>query len=283
MALNWDDLKVLLAVARSGSISRAAVLLRIDQSTTGRRLTGLEAELGATLFVRSKTGMAPTEAGEKLILYAQDVERRIDRIVEEAGAASAMPNGTVRLLGNAWVLDRLSSTVLAPFLAENPKLTLRLVTRPPDVRMRGDPTVSLWFEAPPQPGEFAIKLGDVPFALYCAADADPEDLGWVSFYDEDAPRRAPVKAWEKLRKPGDPLHLTATDADILHSAVRQRVGKGLLPMCLGSADPALKRIGEGAPVLVRVLHLHAHPDTVQSVRVQATIRWLRETFAEVFG
>jgi len=58
--LNWDDLKILLAVARAGSLSRAAVQLGLGQSTVSRRLSGLEATLGTKLFKRSKTGLVLT-------------------------------------------------------------------------------------------------------------------------------------------------------------------------------------------------------------------------------
>lgn len=280
--MNWDDMKVMLAVARSKSLSRAALMLRMDQSTVSRRLTALEADLGATLFVRSKTGIAPTEAGARMVLHAGEIERRVDRMAEEATASDSEPVGTVRLAGNAWILERLSATVLPPFLAAHPRLTLRLVARPPEVRARGDATVSLWFEKTPEPGEFAIKLGEVPFSLYCARGVAPETRDWVSFFDEDAPRRAPVRAWEKLRAPGDGLRLTATDAGLLAATIRAGIGKGILPQCLGDEDPGLERVESDKGDLLRTLHLHAHPDTVQARRVQATVRLLRDSFAEVF-
>ena len=50
--MNWDDLKIALAIARAGSMSRAADLLGMDQSTVGRRLAALEAALGE-VFIRA--------------------------------------------------------------------------------------------------------------------------------------------------------------------------------------------------------------------------------------
>ena len=282
MALNWNDLKVMLAVARSGSLARASVMLGMDQSTTGRRLSALEAELGTLLFVRTKSGVMPNEACEKLMQHAIEVERRMDRIAEDASADAKQPAGIVRLLSNSWILERLANTVLGPFMEAHPKLSLRMITFPPVVQTRSDTSISLWFEAPPLPGEFAIKLGDVPYAIYAAKNAEPDQLDWVSFFDEDAPRRVPVRAWEKARKRGDFLRMTATDAQLLGAIVRAGIGKGILPICLADKDPHLVRIGEDNPDLVRTLHLHAHPDTVQNLRAQTTIRWLRESFDKVF-
>lgn len=282
MSMNWDDLKVLLAVGRGGSLSRAAMMLGIDQSTAGRRLTAIEAELGVTLFVRSKTGFTPTDAGNRAIARAIEVEQRIERLAEEATVPEAGPSGVVRLLGNNWVLNRLAQTTLTPFARANPNLVIRLVTRPPLVHVRSDATLSLWFETPPRPEEFAIKLGDVPYSAYAAKDLDLDEAGWVSFFDEDAPRRAPVRTWEKARKRGETLRATASDAGVLMTTVQAGLGKGFLPMCIAQEAPGLRQLDVEPRQLNRPLNLHVHPDTVQSLRIQATIRWLRESFATVF-
>jgi len=280
--MDWDNLKVALAISRLGSLTQAAQALGIDQSTAGRRLTALEGDLGTILFVRSKTGFALTDAGEAAINQAIVVERRIDRLRDAVTPSETGPVGTVRLLGNHWTLDRLARTTMGPFLASNPRLDLRVVTLTPRGRIRGDASLSIWFEVEPRESEFAIKLGDVPYAVYCAQDADAESLGWISFYDEDANRPIVTRAHKRLRARGEPVRMTATDAGIMLSAVRRGVGKALLPMCLAEEHEDLVRVKEGEPDLIRALHLHAHPDTVEAARIQATIRWLRETFPAVF-
>lgn len=72
------------------------------------------------------------------------------------------PVGVVRLIGNPWTVDRLARTVMAPFLTQHPHLDLRIVTLTPRSPLRGEATLSLWFEAEPRESEFAIKLGEVP-------------------------------------------------------------------------------------------------------------------------
>lgn len=281
--MNWDDLKVVLAISRAGSLSKAATLLGMDQSTAGRRLTAIEAALGVILFTRSKTGFTETQEGDAVVRRALEVEARIDQINEDLRESGDGPAGKVRILGNGWTLMQLTATTLPSFLIANPKVDLRLVTHRPEVQRRGDATVSLWFEASPQPGEFAIKLGDVPYGLYAAEDADPDRLDWLSFFDEDAPRRAPVRIFERMKKKGERLRLTATDAGLLLAAVKRGAGKALLPDCIAENTPGLQRLCGEAPPLVRQLHLHTHPDTVQTLRVQTTIRWLRESFETTFA
>lgn len=281
MSLNWDDLKVLLAVARAGSLSRAGVMLGIDQSTIGRRLSAVEAAFGTGLFLRDKTGVTPTEVGQRLVDHALEIERRIDRMAE-AGVPDTEPSGVLRLVGNAWVLERLAERVLSPFLTSHPKMELRLISRLPQVPSRSHPTMSLWFDKAPQPGDFAVRLGQVPYGIYVAEGVDTPD--WVTILDEDFPGQAIVRVMEQQRrKTKGVVRLTASDSRILAAAIAGGLGRGLLPVCQGDEMPGLVRLDSGPPPLLRSLHLQTHPDTVQSARVQTAIRWLRGCFAEVFG
>ena len=75
MSLNWDDMRIFLAVARDGSLSAAARHLKVTQPTVGRRLGQLEADLGARLFDRLPDGFVPTQAGEELLPIAEDMEK----------------------------------------------------------------------------------------------------------------------------------------------------------------------------------------------------------------
>ncbi|MEO1016775.1 MAG: LysR family transcriptional regulator, partial [Pseudomonadota bacterium] len=68
--MNWDDLKIVLAIHRSKSMSQAARMLEIDPSTATRRLAAIESDLGAILFSRSKSGLAATDAGQIAIEHA---------------------------------------------------------------------------------------------------------------------------------------------------------------------------------------------------------------------
>ncbi|MCX7558454.1 LysR family transcriptional regulator [Sulfitobacter sp. F26204] len=282
MSLDWNDLKVALAVKRSGSIARAAVQLDLDQSTVSRRLSALETALGTTLFKRSKSGLQLTEVGERLLPLALKAERSIDHITEQACEEEKGPSGLVRILSNAWILDRLTEKVMPGFLDAFPGISVRLLFKESDVPVQSDATVSLWFEAPPRHGDIAEPLGAVPFALYCHKDIEERTLDWVSFFDEDSPKRAPVHFLEKHRAEQEQIRVTALDAQLVRTAVRAGIGKGFLPMCLGENDPGLKRISGHQPAFFRVLHLHAHPDTRQTHRTQAIIATLRESFESGF-
>jgi DNA-binding transcriptional LysR family regulator len=65
------DLKVFIAVAESESMSKAAGIVALTQPAVSFRIAGLEAELGAPLFHRTRSGAFLTEAGRKFYFYAQ--------------------------------------------------------------------------------------------------------------------------------------------------------------------------------------------------------------------
>ena len=65
------QLEAFTEVARLASVSRAAEALHLTQPALTARLQTLEADLGIDLFVRSRRGMALTDAGRVLLPYAQ--------------------------------------------------------------------------------------------------------------------------------------------------------------------------------------------------------------------
>ena len=83
---NWNDLRAFLAVARTGRLSAAAARLEADHTTVGRRISALEAELGARLFDRTPGGHVLTPHGERLMPMAETMESLAIRVAGELGA-----------------------------------------------------------------------------------------------------------------------------------------------------------------------------------------------------
>ncbi len=280
--MNWDDVKLALAVARTGSLNRAAQLLGVNQSTVSRRLTALEADLATTLFKRSRQGLVPTDAGAGFVRRAADIEARTEALVEATQNTDSRPAGVVRLVGNQWIIDQLLRGGLARFLADNPEIEIRTIAGRPETSLwRGEPGIGLWFEASPVDDAFSVRLGAVPYAVFQKRGGGA--TAWVAFHDEDHPASAAKLAAYIARDPGTPVRLTALDATTLREAVADGVGKALLPVCMGGSDPRLERVGSGAPEVTRILHVHAHPDTIGSPRIEALLDWTRRNFDRVFA
>lgn len=75
--MNWDDTKILLAIGRTGGLSRSAKLLGISVSTVHRRAMELEKSLCATLFSRDSDGYTLTDVGERFFALAEQAEEHL--------------------------------------------------------------------------------------------------------------------------------------------------------------------------------------------------------------
>lgn len=111
---NFNDLVAFVTVAREKSFTRAAAQLGVSQSALSHTIRGLEERLGLRLLTRTTRSVAPTEAGERLLLT---VAPRLDEIESEVAALSDLrdkPAGNIRISA----AEHSTSTVLWPKLAQ---------------------------------------------------------------------------------------------------------------------------------------------------------------------
>jgi DNA-binding transcriptional LysR family regulator len=125
-ALDWDDVRVLLALCRGRTLRAAASALRVNASTVGRRLDALEAALGTRLFDRLKDGLAPTAAAEQLLAHAERVEQAALSLVSAAEGFEREPEGVVRISALPGVADHFVAPALPRLLARFPRLRIEL-------------------------------------------------------------------------------------------------------------------------------------------------------------
>ena len=78
--MNWDDLKLFLALLRHGTARRAAIDVGVSHSTVARRIAEFEASFGAKLLEKRADGYALTSAGEGMLVAAEHVEREIEGV-----------------------------------------------------------------------------------------------------------------------------------------------------------------------------------------------------------
>jgi DNA-binding transcriptional LysR family regulator len=121
---NVTDLLAFIAVAQEGSFTRAAAKLGVTQSALSHAMRELEARLGVRLLSRTTRSVAPTAAGERLLM---NVTPRLDEIESELAAVvetREMPAGTIRITATDYAID----TVLWPRLS-------RVLPRYPDIKV----------------------------------------------------------------------------------------------------------------------------------------------------
>src|ERR1700757_899143 len=97
-AMDWNDVRVFLAVAREGSMRAAGRALRLSQPTIARRFAAFEASFGGpALFDRLPEGLRLNAAGEQLISAAESIEDAVLTLERRRAAASPVLSGTVRI------------------------------------------------------------------------------------------------------------------------------------------------------------------------------------------
>ena len=94
--MDWDDLRIFLAVARAESLSAAGRKLKIDPATVGRRIARLEEAVAARLFVKGPQGYALTDAGGRLLAHAERAETVMEGAAEALTGAEGL-SGQIRI------------------------------------------------------------------------------------------------------------------------------------------------------------------------------------------
>ncbi len=127
--MDWDDLRIFLAVARSESLSGAGKRLKIDAATVGRRIARLEEAMGARLFAKSPQGYALTEEGTRLLPHAERAETALDGAREALSGPEGL-SGQIRIGAPDGCANYLLPQVLAGICDANPGLEVQIVALP---------------------------------------------------------------------------------------------------------------------------------------------------------
>lgn len=129
--MDWDDMRVFLALARGESLGRAGQVLRLDPATVGRRITRLEDGLGRRLFTRSHQGYALTEDGARLLPHAIEAETALIAASDAAQATGGTGlSGQIRIGAPDGCANYLLPQVVAAICAENPALEVQIIALP---------------------------------------------------------------------------------------------------------------------------------------------------------
>lgn len=285
--MNWDDLRIFLAVAREGSLSAAARALKVTQPTIGRRLKGLEDALRTRLFDRLPEGFVPTEAGIELRPLAEAMERDALAVDRQRAAFTQEARGVVRI--SVWeTFAQFLTDHLTELRTQLPEIEIELsVTHILADLMRREADLLIRECLPKNPGLVARKLGRYSHAIYGARDyveAHPaargetryRDCAWVG-YDEDHAYFL-NQTWLLSRLEGRLPAVRVNNGIVLHEAVRKGVGLGVLPCFAGDRDPALQRLSPPLEDITRDLHLVMHQDLRRSPAVRAVSEALLNIF-----
>ena len=269
--MNWDDMKLFLAVARTGSISGGAKQLGVQHSTVSRRLRSLEEKLGARLIERKKSGYELTLAGENVKQSAIRIER------EMLGVDEALLGKDTTLVGPLRVtaINNMASSVLMPMFAQfselHPQVDLHIIVSNMDASLaQREADIAIRLTNTPTDTLIGKRLLTVASTIYGShkyikkirqQKAEPKWLGvnCCVFH----------KTWTKQYCSHQTHNFYSDDTLLTLAAIRENLGVSYLPCFLGDADPKLERYCEPDPQHDLGLWVLLHPDLKRTARVLA--------------
>ncbi len=269
--MNWDDLRLFLAVARAGSISAGARRLGLQHSTVSRRMHKLEEDLGVRLLEKTRDGCDPTLAGQNLLQAATRMER--EAVAVEGGLAGLDQQlvGPLRVTA----INNMATTVLMPmfrdFMARYPGVELHVMVSNEDASLAGrEADVAIRLANAPTDTLVGKRVVTVASTIYASPDyrarlqADGGTPQWLGVACCGFHR-----SWTRAACEGQRHRFYSDDTLLTQAALCAGLGISILPCFLGDADPGLVRWCEPRPEWSLGLWILLHPDLRRTARVLA--------------
>ncbi|AOZ69696.1 LysR family transcriptional regulator [Rhodobacter xanthinilyticus] len=274
--MDWDDLRVFLAVARGESLSAAGRALKCDAATVGRRIGRLEEDLGAKLFVKSPQGYQLSEAGGRLLPHAEAAEAAMSGAAEELSGAAGRLTGQLRIGAPDGCANYLLPQVCAAICDANPGLEIQIVALPRVFNLSKREADMAIAVSRPSAGRLTVqKLAD--YHLHLAAHEDylartppiraKADLaghrmiGYIPdmIFDKELDYFAETGAGT--------VGLASNSVSVQMQMVRAGAGVGIvhdfaIPFC-----PGVRRVLPGSVAIARTFWLIRHADDRRSERL----------------
>lgn len=119
---NFNDLLSFMVVARERSFTRAAAQLGVSQSALSHAMRNLEARLEVRLLTRTTRSVAPTEAGERLLMRLSPHLLEIEQELTALRDTRDRPAGNIRLTAGEHAMSAVLWPVLKPFMTQYPDI-----------------------------------------------------------------------------------------------------------------------------------------------------------------
>lgn len=290
MNIDWTDFRHFLEVARTGTLTAASARLGVDHTTVARRLSRLEAALGATLFDRRRDGYVLTDTGQALQAHAEAMESAALGAEESAGGVGGAIAGTVRLGVPEVFGTRVLTPRLSTLMTAHPELSVELLLQHRFVSLasrEADLAITL---DPPTSGRYVVtRLTAFHYLLYASpaylAQHAPirsrADLAGHAFIDyvQDQLMSDELRYLDRLvERPRRVFSCTGMLAQV--QAAEAGMGLAMLAPYAVAPDSPLVQVLPGEIAADSTLWLAAPADLFRLRRVRVLWDFLRALVAE---
>jgi DNA-binding transcriptional LysR family regulator len=285
--MEWDDVRVLLALLRARNLNEAGTRLGVDRSTISRRLGALEKNLGARLFTRTREGLRPTAAVERLRPHAERMELEAAALAHAAVATEPV-SGVVRVATTEALGAFLVAEGLLGVREQHPELVVEILggNRPVDLA-RGEADLAVRV-TPLREASLKVRcvarLGIGLFAspAYVRARGLPRSVAALRGHDVLLPSgelsQMPEAKWLAARPGVRVAFRTSSMPALVAAAV---AGFGLAPLTLpwGDREPGLERALVLEEIPRRPVWIATHAESA----VRPAVRVVGDRLASIFA
>lgn len=273
--MNWDNLRIFLALARCGSVRGASKQLLINHSTVSRRITAFETSLGVRLFERLASGYVLTEAGQALMPSAVRIEEETFKIERQLMGKDTELEGIIRFTLPDLLLTHLLAQDLVDFSNLYPEIHLEILTSYEAFNLhRREADVALRIvQNPPQGYLFKKKVIQFNSAVYASKKyletVPKEDWRWIGRSSQSK-----VADWVKTSPfPDLPVYHAVHPVPIQIELAKRGLGLLIIACFAGDTESDLVRV---TPEVMPGywLWLLTHEDLYQTQRIKLFIDFL---------
>lgn len=284
MMMNWDDLKLFLAVARTEKLNVAAKQLKLDSSTVSRRLHKLEQQLATKLFERGQDGHQLTSSGQVLLANARQMEQMAQLSIEQMQHLNQPNSGLVRVGVTEGFGSYFIAPNLLPFKQKHPNIQLDLLQFDRSVKInRNEADIAISIEPPKATSVIVQPLCHYQLRLYARKSffeqiprsvAQLPNYDWISYIDD-------LLFTDELN------YLNEIHADICaryrttsivsqYQMIKSGLGIGILPCFIAQQDPELISVLTDDIAIERQFYMLTHPESMRLTHVANTWQFLKQ-------
>jgi DNA-binding transcriptional LysR family regulator len=245
--MEWSDVKIFLAIARTGTLGAAARALRLSHPTIGRRLRALEASVGQALFQRTADGLVLTEEGTAILPLAEQMEESALTMERRLTGEQHKLEGTLKVSSADWFGAYVLPPVIADYSREYPLVEIEVLTgtRLFNLAQR---EADIAFRIVPFDGQDIVqrRLTRMRYGVYVAAtSADPvegDGTGHRLIAMDTSTGSFPDIAWLKNRFPNASVALQSNNRNVQAQMCARGLGIAILPRPVGDQVTAIRRL-----------------------------------------
>lgn len=268
--LSWDDLRVALVLARTGSVRKTGRELGVSHSTVLRRIHELEAAASVQLFVNKGEGYEPTAAGQDVFDTASELEETVLGLERRVAGRDQRLSGTVQV-----TFPDPFAPLLMPALTEISRthpgieIGLSLSTGYLDLAHRAA-DIAIRTTANPPPDLIGRRVAMAAVAVYGSArylqgrnTDDLESLDWVGWEEGSSMYFA---HWMAANVPRARVAVRVNAAWGFRDALDADLGIAIMPCALGELHRTWRRVAD-VPEASAPLWVLTHRDLRRTARV----------------